>query len=62
MSALCLRAMSEVGLVALELADGCMFSVRALEREGKADLTSSPLMIKLRSRRDEFRERRRRHD
>lgn len=61
MSALCLRAMSEVGLARLELDEG-MLSVTALEREGKADLASSPLMTELRRRRDEFRDRRRRHD
>lgn len=57
-AAVCLRAMSESGLAHIELSGG-EITVSALEREGKADLDASPVMIKLRARREQYRERRR---
>ena len=60
-TAVCLRAMSEEGLAALERSGGEL-SISALEREGKANLEASPVMRELRRRREQYRERRRRHD
>ena len=53
--------MSEEGLAALERSGGEL-SRSALEREGKANLEASPVMRELRRRREQYRERRRRHD
>ena len=58
---LCLIAMAQSGLVGLER-DGGALRVRALHRGGKADLDASGVMVELRHRCEEYRERRRKHD
>ena len=58
---LCLIAMAQSGLVGLER-DGGALRVRALHRGGKADLDASGVMVELRRRCEEYRERRRKHD
>ena len=58
---LCLRAMAEAGIAGIERA-GSELSVYAKKREGKADLEASPVMAALRARRDQFMDRRRKHD
>ena len=60
-TAVCLRAMAEEYLAGLESSGGRL-SISALKREGKANLEASPVMKELRRRRDEYRERRRKHD
>lgn len=57
-TALCLRALSEEGLMKIERM-GEDVQICALKREGKADLESSTIMMQLRDRREEYRERRR---
>ena len=57
-TAVCLRAMNEESLADIELS-GDELRVSALKREGKANLEASQVMTRLRSRREEYRERRR---
>ena len=52
---LCLRVMRDEGLVSAALEDGVL-RIRALHREGKADLDSHPLVMKLREFRRRFAE------
>lgn len=47
----CLGIMRDEGLISLEVSDGRL-TVRALEREGKADLDNSPRLIHMRALRD----------
>ncbi len=58
---LCLLAMAQEGLASVQRSGEALL-VSALERAGKANLDASPVMTALRARREEYRERRRRHD